>query len=105
MNQTNMGQRTFIAIIADDDTLNGFALTGIQLVKDVPSFVSINNDTTKEELERHINVLASRKDIAIVFIADFAYPKIREWIKSYKNVMPCFLEIPSRLGPAWRSKS
>lgn len=92
-------QRNLIAVIADDETLSGFALTGIPLSRDLPNFISVSNETTEEELEKHVQLLASRKDVAIVFVADFVYPKARDYIEKYDQGLPCFLKIPSKLGP------
>lgn len=105
MEKTSSRQRNLIAIMADDDTLNGFALTGIQIAKDIQNFLLVNHETTREELERHAQVLGNRSDVAVVFVAEFAYKKIKGWIRDYNHVVPCFLELPSRLGPAWKQEA
>lgn len=93
-------QRSLIAIMADDETLKGFALTGIPLVGNPPNFVSVGTHTTEEELKRALQTLVARQDVAAVFIADFAYPKLKSYIAAYKQSLPCLLEIPSKLGNA-----
>lgn len=99
MPHDNCCKRNLIAIIADDETLSGFALTGIPLSRDAPNFISVSKETTEEELEKHVEKLASRSDVAIVFVADFVYSKARDCIQNYRQNLPCFLRIPSKLGP------
>eukprot|EP00866_Antonospora_locustae_P000567 jgi/Antlo1/567/2260 len=98
MSHDGCSQRNLIAIIADEETLSGFALTGIPLSRDAPNFISVSKEITDEELEKHIEQLASRSDVAIVFVADFLYCKARDYIQKYEQSLPCFLKIPSKLG-------
>lgn len=99
MSHDDCCQRNLIAIVADDETLSGFALTGIPLSRDAPNFISVSKETSEEELEKHVEQLASRNDVAIVFVADFVYARARDYIQKYGRGLPCFLRIPSKLGP------
>ncbi|KCZ76602.1 V-type ATPase, F subunit [Anncaliia algerae PRA109] len=91
-------ERTIIAILADEDTIRSFSLTGIPSFKEPQNFITVTHDTLEEDLVTHFNDLISRKDVAILFIADFVAQKIQKSIDKYKEILPSLIEIPSRLG-------
>lgn len=90
--------RTIIAILADEDTIRSFSLTEIPSFKEPKNFITVNHDTPEEELIGFFNELVERRDVAIVFIADFVAQKIQHVMTKYKEILPSLLEIPSRLG-------
>jgi V-type H+-transporting ATPase subunit F len=89
-------ERVYVGIIADEDTIIGFSLTGLGQSRENSNFIIVTEETGEDELTKYFNDLISREDIAAVFICDFAADKIRSRIKSYTRMLPSLLEIPSK---------
>lgn len=82
-----------IGIIGDEDTLNGFMISGIQS----ESLVQVTNKTPEEELKKIFKKMIDRKDLALLLICDFVYDKIKVDIENFDKHLPSIIEIPSRI--------
>lgn len=82
-----------IGIIGDEDTLNGFMISGIQS----ESLVQVTNKTSEEELKKIFKSMIKRKDLALLLICDFVYDKLKYDIDNYDQYLPSIIEIPSRI--------
>ena len=94
-----------IAIIADEQTVTGFLLTGIgQRGKDGSSnFMICNKETTDQQLEDTFSSYLARGDIAIVMISQTMAERVRHLIIEHNNdedkILHTVLEIPSKEMP------
>lgn len=89
--------RTNIGIIGDEDTINGFMISGIEYNTKNPNLLQASYNTPEEDLKKMFNTLVMRKDLALIFICDFVYEKIREDIDQFDKNLPSILEIPSKI--------
>lgn len=90
-------EQTFIAIIADEDTITGFLLAGIgdaDLQKG-ENFLVVTNKVSQQRIEDAFKKFTSRPDISILLISQQVATIIRPVIDAYEQVIPTVLEIPS----------
>lgn len=91
--------RKKIGILADEDTILGFQLCGLEESKDQPNLISVTPETVEEDLERYYASLVANKDICILFVSDFVVAKIEKLFQQkVENQMPYVMEIPSKYG-------
>jgi len=94
-----------ISVIADEQTVTGFLLTGIgQRSKDgSTNFMICNKETTDQQLEEVFASYLARNDIAIVMISQTMAERVRNMIVEHNNdeekILPSILEIPSKEMP------
>lgn len=101
---TGLSARTKIAFLADEATVSGFKLAGIngsewtcQSVHGVFNYFHIVSDTTQEtEIVSKFNILLERKEIAMIFLGRKAADVLREQLSKRIEMFPLVMEIPSK---------
>ncbi|KAI5795480.1 ATP synthase (F/14-kDa) subunit-domain-containing protein [Peziza echinospora] len=96
--------RSFIAVIGDEDTVTGLLLSGIGHSLPPPqsskTFMVVDAKTSTAEIERAFEeYVVVRKDVAILLINQHVADKIRYKLDSYTSAFPAVLEIPSKDHP------
>ncbi|KAK9446762.1 ATPase, V1 complex, subunit F [Limtongia smithiae] len=94
--------RSFIAVIGDEDTVTGLLLAGIGHLTDdkQKNFMVVDNKSSVEDIEAAFDdFTAGRKDIAVLLINQHIAEKIRYKLDGYTNAFPAVLEIPSKDHP------
>ncbi|KAK9459848.1 ATPase, V1 complex, subunit F [Lipomyces oligophaga] len=94
--------RSFIAVIGDEDTVTGLLLAGIgHLTEDKQkNFMVVDNKSSVDDIESAFDDFTStRKDIAVLLINQHIAEKIRYKLDGYTNAFPAVLEIPSKDHP------
>ncbi|EEQ81897.1 hypothetical protein NCER_101494 [Vairimorpha ceranae BRL01] len=86
-----------VGILGDEDTINGFMISGIQLDTKNPNLIQVTYNTPEEDLKKMFTKLILRKDLALILVCDFVYEKILEEIKKYDGLIPSIIEIPSKI--------
>jgi V-type H+-transporting ATPase subunit F len=89
--------RTTIGIIGDEDTINGFMISGIEFNTKNPNLFQASYNTSEEDLKKMFSTLIMRRDLALVLICDFVFEKIRDEIEKYDKDLPSIIEIPSKI--------
>lgn len=93
-----MVDNRFIGILADEETIMGFMLCGLEESKDNPNFVAVTNETPEEDLVKVFTNMAHRDDLSVLFVSDFVVGKIKSVIDANKRALPNVMEIPSKFG-------
>lgn len=101
---TGLSARTKIAFLADEATINGFKLTGIngsqwtaQSVHGVFNYFHIVSENTEEqEIVSKFNILVERKEIALIFLGRKATDALKEEMAKRKDMFPLIMEMPSK---------
>ena len=94
--------RNLVAIVADEDTVTGFLLTGIgeRNHKGETNFIVVDESTPQRAIEEAFEKLLERNDIALILIAQrIADREVRHLISAHSKLMPVILEIPSKDCP------
>ena len=94
--------RNLIAVVADEDTVTGYLLTGIgeRNHKGETNFIIVDETTTQKAIEEAFEKLLSRPDIALILVSQaIADNDIRHLISAHVNLLPVILEIPSKDKP------
>lgn len=94
----SMEDRKKVGLIADDGCIKGFIMTGLICDTREKNFFTVDKRTSEETLEQNFKELLGRKDIAIIFVADFVAKKIKFALKNYKKVVPTIMTIPTKEG-------
>mmetsp|Transcript_24029 Transcript_24029/g.37432 ORF Transcript_24029/g.37432 Transcript_24029/m.37432 type:complete len:130 (-) Transcript_24029:116-505(-) len=94
------GDRRYIGVIGDQDTITGLLLAGIgegasMGQQSASNCVVIQKDTSREDALRAFMSLYDRKDIGIILINQFIANLIRDTIDNIERITPAVLEIPS----------
>lgn len=93
-----MESRKKVGLIADDGCIKGFIMAGLISDNRQNNFFIVDKKTSEEILEQNFKELINRKDIAIVFVADFVAKKIKFLLKNFKEVVPTIMTIPTKEG-------
>jgi len=95
-----------IAMIADEDTITGFLLSGVghKDKKRQENFLVVDNKTSQGKIEEAFKSYTRRDDIAIIMITQKVADDIRYLINDYDKIIPTILEIPSKDHPYDPSK-
>ncbi|KAI5165829.1 V-type H+-transporting ATPase subunit F [Nematocida sp. ERTm5] len=101
---TGLSSRTKIAFLADEATINGFKLTGIngsewtcQSVHGVFNYFYVVSDTTDPaEVISKYNIFIERKEIAMIFLGRKAADALKDELPKKKEMFPLVMEIPSK---------
>mmetsp|Transcript_5648 Transcript_5648/g.9852 ORF Transcript_5648/g.9852 Transcript_5648/m.9852 type:complete len:117 (+) Transcript_5648:117-467(+) len=90
-----------IALIADEDTITGFLLSGVGNIdiRKKSNFLVVDPKTEVKTIEASFKEFTSRDDIAIVLISQNVASRIRSAIDLHKKAVPSVLEIPSKDHP------
>ncbi|KAI5192743.1 V-type H+-transporting ATPase subunit F [Nematocida minor] len=107
IHNTGLSARTKIAFLADEATINGFKLTGIngsewtcQSVHGVFNYFHIVSNSTEEtEIVSKFNIFLERKEIALIFLGRRAADVLKEEVLKRKEMFPLIMEIPSKNTP------
>ncbi|KAI5180446.1 V-type H+-transporting ATPase subunit F [Nematocida sp. AWRm80] len=101
--QTSISDRTKIGILGDESTINGFKLTGIngtdtaQSAYGVVEYLYVINSTTEDtEIISKFNILAERKEIAMILINQRASEALKEELDRKTDLLPIVMEIPTK---------
>eukprot|EP00695_Tsukubamonas_globosa_P003887 TRINITY_DN89_c0_g1_i4.p1 TRINITY_DN89_c0_g1~~TRINITY_DN89_c0_g1_i4.p1 ORF type:complete len:145 (+),score=71.22 TRINITY_DN89_c0_g1_i4:53-436(+) len=100
------GEERLIAIIADEDTITGFLLTGMGDVdpRKSKNFFVVDSKTSQSQIEEAFKRFTTRDDVGIVLVAQNIANDIRYLIKEFKQAIPALLEIPTKDHPYDASK-
>eukprot|EP00695_Tsukubamonas_globosa_P003885 TRINITY_DN89_c0_g1_i2.p2 TRINITY_DN89_c0_g1~~TRINITY_DN89_c0_g1_i2.p2 ORF type:complete len:139 (+),score=62.88 TRINITY_DN89_c0_g1_i2:53-418(+) len=92
------GEERLIAIIADEDTITGFLLTGMGDVdpRKSKNFFVVDSKTSQSQIEEAFKRFTTRDDVGIVLVAQNIANDIRYLIKEFKQAIPALLEIPTK---------
>lgn len=101
---TSLADRTKIAVLADEITVNGFKLTGINgsewsnpSTHGEFSYLSpVYTETSSEEILSIFQILVQRKEVAILFVGGRALEVLREEIAEKKEMFPLIMELPGK---------
>jgi len=103
--------RTFLAVIGDEDTVSGMLLAGIGHVTQSQSsgteknFFIVSDKTENQDIAAVFDKFTiERKDIAILLINQHVAERIRYKLDEFKSPFPSVLEIPSKDKPYDPSK-
>jgi len=96
--------RTFLAVIGDEDSVTGLLLAGIGHVTDPPdsqrNFMVVDAKTETSAIEKAFQTYTQeRKDIGILLINQHIAERIRNTVDTYTEAFPAILEIPSKDHP------
>ena len=83
--------RNLIAVVADEDTVTGYLLTGIgeRNHKGETNFIIVDETTTQKAIEEAFEKLLSRPDIALILVSQaIADNDIRHLISAHVNLLP-----------------
>ncbi|RKP15299.1 vacuolar ATP synthase [Piptocephalis cylindrospora] len=99
-------QRSFIAVIGDEDTVTGLLLAGIGHMDahQNANFLVVDPKTSPTQIEDSFRSFTSRKDIAILLINQHVADHIRPLVDTYAQAFPALLEVPSKDHPYDPSK-
>lgn len=89
-------ERKKIGILADEDTILGFQLCGIEESKNIPNIIAVTTETSEDDLEDHFRTLIQNKEICILLVSDFVAIKIEKILQTKVDNMPYVMEIPSK---------
>lgn len=90
-----------IAVIADEDTITGFLLSGMGNidVRKKSNYLVVDAKTSVKTIEAAFKEYTTREDIAIILISQNVAGKIRNAIEHHTKAVPSVLEIPSKDHP------
>ncbi|OMJ72695.1 hypothetical protein SteCoe_28794 [Stentor coeruleus] len=91
--------RHLIAVVADEDTVTGYLLTGIgeRNHKGETNFIIVDDSTPSKAVEEAFEKLINRQDIALILVAQkIADSMVRHLISGHTKMLPVILEIPSK---------
>ncbi|KAI5192850.1 V-type H+-transporting ATPase subunit F [Nematocida sp. AWRm77] len=99
-----LSDRTKVAVLADEATVNGFKLTGVngpewssQSAHGVFNyFHAVADEADSKEAESKFQVLLERKEIAIIFLGRKVADLLKDQLSARKEVFPIVMEIPSK---------
>ena len=94
--------RNLVAIVADEDAVKGYLLTGIgeRNHKGETNFIISDKSTPQKVIEEAFEKLINRSDIALIlFTQRIADREVRHLISAHTKLMPVILEIPSKDTP------
>jgi len=88
-------------MIADEDTITGFLLSGIGNVDATRkgNFLVVDPKTTKQQIKAAFEDFISREDVGVVLISQTVADDIRYLLDDYDQLRPSILEIPSKGHP------
>lgn len=90
----NLVEETFISVIADKDTINGFKIAGVPNNNDDLLF-TVNLETKNEEIFSFLHRKLNDKKVGIIFICDFIVEKINLELSKFNSTIPFIMVIPS----------
>jgi V-type H+-transporting ATPase subunit F len=91
-----------IGMIADEDTITGFLLSGVGDIDKgtkKKNFFVVTNKTQQQQVEEAFREMTHREDISIILITQTVAEDIRHILNDYKELIPTVLEIPSKDCP------
>lgn len=93
-----------MAIIADEDTVTGFLLSGIGNVdsKRKSNFLVVDGKTSQADIEdafRRFTNPDSRPAVGVLLLAQSVAGEIRHLLDGYTQIIPAILEIPTKDHP------
>eukprot|EP01138_Halocafeteria_seosinensis_P008351 gb/GECG01008533.1/.p1 GENE.gb/GECG01008533.1/~~gb/GECG01008533.1/.p1 ORF type:complete len:117 (+),score=14.60 gb/GECG01008533.1/:1-351(+) len=89
-----------IGIIADEDTVTGFLLTGIGCTDGQSSnYFVVDEKTSVSDIEDRFTELVTRDDIGLLFITQEVAGDIRHVIQRHEKDQTVVMEIPSKDKP------
>ncbi|XP_062163143.1 V-type proton ATPase subunit F-like [Alnus glutinosa] len=90
-----------IAMIANEDTVNGFLLASVGNVdlRRKTNYLFVDSKTTAKAIEDAFKEFTTKEDIIIVLISQYVSNMIRFLVDSYNKPVPAILEIPSKDHP------
>ncbi|GFH19801.1 vacuolar ATP synthase subunit F [Haematococcus lacustris] len=90
-----------IAVIADEDTITGFLLSGMGNIdmRKKHNFLVVDSKTPVKTVESTFKEFTHRDDIAIILISQNVAGLIRSAIDHHTKAVPSVLEIPSKDHP------
>ncbi|KAI5169515.1 V-type H+-transporting ATPase subunit F [Pancytospora epiphaga] len=91
-----MSDYSKILVIADKETIMGFEIAGLVNDPAMPTLIEIQRNSTEIELSDLLEKQVRRKDLAIIFICDFASTKIKKQLEKYNTSLPSIMIIPSK---------
>ncbi|KAH9387257.1 V-type H+-transporting ATPase subunit F [Nematocida major] len=105
---TGLSTRTKIAFLADEATITGFKLTGIngsewtsQSVHGVFNYFHVVSEKTEdEEILSKFSLFLERKEIALIFLCRRAAETLKEVLQERKELFPLVTEVPSKSPPS-----
>lgn len=90
----NLVQETFVSVIADKDTINGFRIAGISNNNNDLLF-TVSLETKNEEIFSFLYQKLNDKKVGIIFICDFVVEKINLELSKFNSTIPFVMVIPS----------
>eukprot|EP01102_Stenamoeba_stenopodia_P007938 TRINITY_DN2240_c0_g3_i1.p1 TRINITY_DN2240_c0_g3~~TRINITY_DN2240_c0_g3_i1.p1 ORF type:complete len:128 (-),score=32.51 TRINITY_DN2240_c0_g3_i1:121-504(-) len=102
----NREDGSFVAVIADEDTVTGFLLAGVGGLDSSKksNFLVVDAKTKQAQIEETFKAFTKREDIGIILISQYVANDIRYLLDEYDQVVPTILEIPSKDHPYDSSK-
>merc|ERR1711924_507248 len=90
-----------VSMIADEDTLVGFMLTGVGDIGDGQgqNYLLVDGNTSVGQIEAKFDSLTKREDVAIIMINQWIAEKIEHAIRAYNQILPTIIVIPSKDKP------
>ncbi|KAG1668467.1 hypothetical protein FOA52_005240 [Chlamydomonas sp. UWO 241] len=90
-----------VALIADEDTITGFLLSGVGNVdiRKKTNYLVVDSKTTTKQIEQAFKEFVAREDIAILLISQNVANMIRLTVDQHQKAVPAVLEIPSKDNP------
>jgi len=88
-------------MIADEDTITGFLLSGIGNIDSSrkSNFLVVDSKTTKQQIKAAFEGFIARDDVGVVLISQTVADDIRYLLDDYDQLRPSILEIPSKGHP------
>lgn len=101
---SGLSDRTKVAVLADEATVNGFKLTGINGTEWTSQsahgmfhyFHAVVDDADLKEVESQFQRLLERKEIAIIFLGRKVAELLKEELDKRQELFPIVMEIPSK---------
>ncbi|KAI5172775.1 V-type H+-transporting ATPase subunit F [Nematocida sp. LUAm3] len=101
---SSTAERTKISVLADELTVNGFKLTGVNgsewsnpsTYGEFSYLSSVYEDTPEEDILSIYHILIQRKEIAILFVGGRALEVLKEYIPEKKEMFPLIMELPTK---------
>lgn len=90
----NLVEETFISVIADKDTINGFKIAGVPNNNNDLLF-TVNLETKNEEIFSFLHRKLNDKKVGIIFICDFIVEKINLELSKFNSTIPFIMVIPN----------
>mmetsp|Transcript_37825 Transcript_37825/g.95664 ORF Transcript_37825/g.95664 Transcript_37825/m.95664 type:complete len:121 (-) Transcript_37825:702-1064(-) len=101
MAMANSAEGALIAVIADEDTITGFLLSGMGNIdlRKKTNFLVVDSKTSVKTIETTFKEFTNRDDIAIILVSQNVAGQIRHAIDHHTKAVPSVLEIPSKDHP------